>query len=296
MDLKSLLYFVTVAEEQSFTRAAKKLYISQPSLSAMIKKLENNINLTLINREKNQIHLTAEGQIVYGEAKQLLGHYQSVAKEVKRLDEKGSRQISIGILESTHFWMTKVLRLLNNSEPDVQIDLTNILSQSDVTKALESFQIHFAITNQFIQQDNITMIPLYSERLIVLIPLDHTLQNNKSISLQDLRNEPIIMTKQGYQIREYILNSFAKSQITPIIKYEIDRFEIACNLVEERLGVTIVPENYISHKTQGNYLIKPFSDTALTRTIYLAYINNRYQASLIKEIIHLIITFNYLAV
>lgn len=285
MDHRSLLYFTTLIEEGSFTQAAKALYISQPSLSSAIKKFEDNAGIKLIERSTRNISLTKEGEILYEEAKKLLSHFNYFQKEMVRLKDDGPLELHIGLIESVRFWLPKVLASYSKSNPDIHIKLSEVLGLKQVETALKNYKIHLAITNQLFDSAGIQMIPIYNEELVVLLPNGHSLQNATNLSIHDLKNEEFIICKEGFQTRNDILNGFRKSGIKPNIHFEIERFETACALVEEGLGITIVPENYLKTPDHPSLTVKKLTNSNLSRTVYIAFMKNRYLPPVIEEFI-----------
>lgn len=288
MDIRQLHYFITVAEEATFTGAALALHISQPSLSAAIKKLESELGLTLLDRSSRKVQLTKEGKILYNEAKKLRSHFEHVSDEMKRLKEQGPLELSLGVIESTKYWVPKVLSQFRAEHQDVRIRLMDILSLNDVEKALSSFSIHLAITNQYMNNGEIEVIPIYEEKLVALLPYGHSLKNNLTLTVEDLNKEPFIVCKEGFQTRTDILNAFQKGGIKPDIQFEIERFETASRLVEEGLGITVLPESYVKQAEKAHFHVKPVEDPNLSRTVYLAFEKNRYLPPLVLEFISLV--------
>ncbi|WP_099354338.1 LysR family transcriptional regulator [Fredinandcohnia onubensis] len=288
MKLQRLLYFTTVIDCSTFTAAAQKLHISQPSLSTSIKQLEQELGFLLLDRSKGELRLTTEGKILYHEAKRLILHYDRVYDEMVRLKDNGPLELSIGIIESSKFWVSKVLTEFKTEYPDVFIRLLDLPSLQDVEKSLDNFEIHLAITNQYINTKYIESIPLYDERLVALLPLQHSLGYKNFITILDLKDENFIISKEGFQSRTDILNSFKKAGIKPKIQFEIERFETACNLVEEGLGVTVAPENYIKYINNPNFHFKRIHDGLTSRKVYLALDKNRYLPPLVNTFITLV--------
>lgn len=286
MDHRLLLYFTTLIDKGTFTKAAKALHISQPSLSSAIKKLEDNMSLTLIERSTRKISLTKEGEILYKEAKKLLNHFKYVKKEMIRLKNEGPLELKIGLIESVKFWLPKVIASYRESNPNVHIKLLEVLGLKQVETALQNYKIHLAITNQYFENDEILTVPIYKENLVALLPKGHHLEHVKNISINDLEDEEFIICQEGFQTRQDILNAFRKSGINPNIHFEIERFETACSLVEERLGITIVPENYIKSINHSTFSIKTVTNTNLSRTVYIACMKNRYLPPVVEHFIN----------
>ncbi|WP_019376874.1 LysR family transcriptional regulator [Virgibacillus halodenitrificans] len=276
MYLRELYYFVTIVEESTFTAAAVKLHVTQPTLSATIKKLESRLELRLLDRTSKEITLTKEGSILYKEAKKLLIHYDHVFEEMDRIKKDGPLEIAIGSIESAKFWLPEVLVGFKELYPDIYLKIFDVLGQSDVEKALNSFEIHLAITNQYVAHPEIEVVPLYEEELVVLLPGKHELVSKEFLTVRDLQTIPFILCKEGFQTRQDVINAFRKKGIKPAVQFEIERFETACSLVEKGLGSTVVPQNYISEDSLRNMSVKRLNDPVLSRTVYLATNKNRY--------------------
>ncbi|MEW9674864.1 LysR family transcriptional regulator [Lentibacillus sp. L22] len=288
MDIRQLTYYITLVEEATYTRAADQLHISQPSLSAAIKKLEHELGLTLIDRGKHHFQVTKEGKILYQEAKKLLNNYEHIHNEMTRLKQHGPMEISIGLIESTMFFMPKILSTFTNQHPDVRVRLLETLSLYDVENALHNFDVQLAITNQYMYDREFEAIPLYQEKLVALIPYGHELEDKNELQMKELAGKKLIVCKEGFQTRADILNAFSKAGVTPNIQFEIERFETGCRLVESGLGITIVPENYVKFSKKPDCRIKTIHDASISRTVYLVYEKNRYLPPIVRQFISLI--------
>lgn len=277
MDYRLILYFATLVDKKTFTEAASYLHISQPSLSAAVKKLEHNMSLKLLERSTRQISLTKEGEILYIEAKKLLNHFKYVENEMIKLKNNGPLELQIGLIESVNFWLPKVLANFSKANPNVHVKLLEILGLKQVEAALQNYKIHLAITNQHIDNKDIVITPVYTESLVAVIPMGHRLQHTKNLSISHLEGEDLIISKEGFQTRKDIFNEFSKAGITTNILFEIERFETACALVEEGLGITIIPENYMKTSFKSDdFIVKKINNYYLSRTVYIAHMKSRY--------------------
>src|SRR5699024_7319497 len=149
--------------------------------------------------------------------KKLIAHFQHVESEMKRLQQQGPPELSIGLIESAEFWMPKVLATFKAEFSDVHIRLLEVLSLQDVEKALTHFHVHLAITNQYINNKDMQTIPIYDEKLVALLPPQHRLKNEPYVTINQLKHEHFIISKKGFQTREDILNAFKQAKMTPPI-------------------------------------------------------------------------------
>ncbi|SDK77514.1 LysR family transcriptional regulator [Lacicoccus qingdaonensis] len=291
MQINQLMHFVTVIEKASFTAAAYALHISQPSLSTSIKRLEDEIGFKLIDRSHRNIQLTKEGELLYNESKKLVMHFNQVKDTALKLKENGPPHLSIGLIESAKHWTAQVVKSYKLSYPDVFIELEPVLSIEEIIKAFEDFDVHVAITNQYINDKTITSVPLYEEKLVAVLPLDNPLKNKKFIQIRDLKEAELIISHEGYQTRKDILQSFNKLGITPNIKFEIGRFDFVSDFVKSGLGVAIMPEKYAESLDHNKIHICEIEDSVTLRTVYLAYDNKRYLSPFTKEFIDLVLEY-----
>lgn len=260
----------------SFSKAAQILHISQPSLSNAIKSLESELGFQILERNTRNIGITEAGQIFYKRAVHLLLEMDIVKKEMVEVKHIGNGELQIGMIESVKHWIPKVILQYTQDFPEVCIKLTEVLSGADVKKSLRNYETHMIITNQFIQEHDITTIPLYHEKLVLVIHVDHPLVNRASIKLRDLTEESFIISSEGFQTRQDVLKAFEMEGIKPKIKYEIERFETALSLVRENIGITLIPENYLQGPQDQSIVKRSIDSKGVDRIVYLTYLKNRY--------------------
>jgi DNA-binding transcriptional LysR family regulator len=282
MDLNQLKYFVSVVDHMSFSKAAEKLHISQPSLSKAIKNLERDLGFQIIERNTRNSRLTEAGEVLYGRAIHLLSEMAIVKKEMEEVKLIGKGELQIGMIESVKYWIPKVISRYNKNFPEMHIRLMEVLGGDAVKNSLKKYQTHAIITNQQIKEVDIETVPLYKERLVLVLHENHPLAARESITLKELEQDSFIISTEGFQTREDILHAFELEGIVPTIKYEIERFETALSLVSENLGIALIPENYLQGPYDFSIISKIIDSPALERTVYLTYMKNRYVSPSIK--------------
>src|SRR5690625_947285 len=186
MQINQLIHFVTIVQKQSFTTAANELHIAQPSLSASIKRLENEIGFTLIDRSSRNFKLTAEGQNFYNEANKFVMHHQQVKDAAVNLKIKGINNISISLIESVKSWFPDIVKTYKETHADTRIKIDHALGITDIEKSFNDYDVNLAITNQFIENEKIISIPLYKESLVVALPKNNEFQDKEHVSLKDI--------------------------------------------------------------------------------------------------------------
>ena len=291
MDIRRLHYFVTLVQEKHYSNAAIKLHISQPSLSNAIKKLEEEVGFQLLERDTRNLELTEPGRLFYIRALELIGRFSNLHTELEEIKQLGSGTISIGLIESANYWLPKIIRNFKSSYSDIRFQFKEILGEKNVIEALEKYSVHFMVTNQHINNEKMNVTPIYTEKFLLLTHKDDELARKRDVSVHDLAGKKLIISTPGYQTREDILRAFKKAAIPPNIVFEIERLETACRLAEEGLGITILPESYIMYATGRNTDCRPIDFPGLERTVYVAYLKNRYLSPAVFKLIDEIISF-----
>ncbi|MFJ7736500.1 LysR family transcriptional regulator [Lysinibacillus sp. NPDC097287] len=276
MDLKQLQYFVSVIEHMNFSKAAEKLHISQPSLSNAIKKLEHEIGSPLLERNTRNLHLTEAGQLLYERAIVVLKNIEILKLEIDEVVVHGTSEITIGVMDSIKYWLPKVIAEYKNRYPKMVFHLVDILGSELVINSLKSYKTHLVITNQLIDEADLEVKCLYEERLVAVLPLNHPLVEKDKLTIADISKEPFIISKEGFQTRQNILNAFEKDGMDINIQFEIERLETAVSLVRENLGISILPEKYLQGPTAKTIVLKEIDSAYLRRNVYLVYMKNRH--------------------
>lgn len=290
MDIKQLHYFIAVSEQMNFSKAAERLHISQPSLSNAIKKLEQEIGSPLLERNTRNLQLTEAGELLFERAKVIVKNMEVLKIEMDEVIVHGTRDITIGVMESIKHWLPKVIANYKKDYPHMKIHLVDILGSKRVKKSLKSYKTHLIITNQLMDDPELEVQTLYEERLVAVLPLHHTLAQKDILTISDICEEPFIISTEGFQTRRDILTSFEQAGKNINIQFEIERFETAVSLVREHLGVTILPENYLQGPTAKTIVKKEIEGLNLSRNVYLVYLKNRHLPlairQLLKDIVH----------
>lgn len=285
MDIKQLQYFIAVSEHMNFSKAAERLHISQPSLSNAIKKLEQEIGSPLLERNTRNLLLTEAGEVLFERAKVIVKNMEVLKIEMDEVIIHGTREITIGVMESIKHWLPKVIANYKKDYPEMIIHLVDILGSKRVKKSLKSYKTHVIITNQLMDDPELEVQTLYEERLVAVLPLHHPLAKKEKISISDISEEPFIISTEGFQTRRDILNTFERAGKNIHIQFEIERFETAVSLVRENLGVTILPENYLQGPTAKTIVKKEIEGANLSRNVYLVYLKNRHLPLAIRQLL-----------
>ena len=271
MELRHLRYFVAVAEEKSFNKAAERLFISQPPLSRQIKQLEEEMGVVLIDRDQRPLKLTEAGVFFYEHAIQILRKSDNLRAMTMR---KGifDGSLSIGFVASILYGtLPRVISRFRKVYPNIEIKLHELNSWQQ-TQALTNGKIDVGFGRLLFEDASVRRILLREESLVVAVPIDHHImqQKRRTITIADLSSENLLLYPKAPRpsFIDYILGLFEARNIEPNSFSEVSELHVALGLVAAGEGVTIVPRALENLRgTEIGYI--PFEDGLLTSPIIM---------------------------
>nr|WP_275432131.1 LysR family transcriptional regulator [Staphylococcus sp. ACRSN] len=276
-----LEYFVAVVKYNSFTKAANFLHISQPSLTATIKKMEADLGYDLFIRTTKEIQITEKGIQFYNYAQSLIHNYHQTLEKMYDLNTSHAPKIKLSILESSNQWISQVIAMHRKNYRDQTYLVSEVHDQSKIIDQLLNFENHIGITNEIINHEAISSIVLYHESYVLITPKN----TFPSASAKEIQTLPLILPTKGSQVRKHLDDYFNRMNIRPNVIMEVDRFEAATNFVHKGLGYAIIPQVYYqSFSTRDLEVIhiKP----NLGRTIYINYLKKRKHSERVLSLIN----------
>jgi len=253
MEIRHLKYFLALAEEQNFTRAAKRLHISQPPLTRQIHQLEEELGTQLFLRTGKGVTLTQAGQSLMVETANILG-LLSRSKERAQMAGRGELgKIDIGVFGSA--MLNVIPRLLLNFRnlfPEVDIALYN-MSRTQQIEALREQRIHIGFNRIIPAEIDITVETVLNERLVVAVYQVHPLASRQEIHARDLVGQPIILYPRAPRsgLHDLVINLIRNEGAEPKIVQEVEDLVSSVALVSAGLGLCVTPESAISLKLPG---------------------------------------------
>lgn len=253
MELYSLRYFVAVAEELHFGRAATRLDITQPALSRQIRKLETELGLELLYRTKRTVELTEAGAAFLIEVRKALQQVESAVYKAQRVarGEVGSLRIAF-TPSAMHTVLPEILKQFRQGYPSVNLEMTELctLDQVDIlrTETVDIGFLHPPIEAPFLK-----LSPLPGEKLVVALSQSHPLAKQKRLLLKSLVTEPFILHPryEGPMLYDQILNLCRNAGFEPHIVHETVKTQTRVGLVAAGMGITFVPESLQSSAVTG---------------------------------------------
>ena len=253
MQIKWLEYFVAVAEELHFGRAAERLGIAQPPLSRKIKQIEDQLGVLLFNRGRSQISLTQAGERLLVQANELLARLEEVKLEARRIGQGAEGRLRIGFVgSSTYGIVPNIFKSYRRHCPGVTLGLFP-MNNAGLRSALIKREIDVAIARPSLIDAEISSRMLLEEKLVLAVPDSHPFAGETSVPLCQLHDETVILypEKPRPSFADHALKLIQDDGAEPCARVFAMDFQTAISLVSVEVGIAIVPSSVGSAQRQG---------------------------------------------
>ena len=239
MNLDQIQYFLAIVETGSFTKAAENLWLSQPSLSSAIKKLERELGVTLFERGGRRTKLTSAGELFLEKAQQILQNYEQAIHQLRDFHKQPT--LKLGILSTLSIaCVSDLMRRFRQQHPDITIELRSS-HVDNLNNWLNDKEIDVAITVIDNKDDPQTCLELFHQRLLLAVPNNHPFAQRDKVNLSELDNQPYIQ-RINCEFWRADPQIYESAQVYPNIIYRADCEEWVISLVQSGWGITIMPE------------------------------------------------------
>jgi DNA-binding transcriptional LysR family regulator len=238
MELRHLRYFMAVAEELNFGRAAIRLRISQPPLSQQIRQLEEELGVRLFDRTKRQVKLTEAGKRIVVEAQQILSQVDHFVSLAARASEGAIGRLTIAGQAVLNEVLVQTLRIFVHQYPGVHIEL-HFMNTAQQIEALREGHVHVGFLHLPVDDSHLTLEPIRREPLWLALPNDHPLVKQKRIALTHLAQQPFIMfaRRSNPGLHDVITTTCRNAGFSLNVVHEVDNSIAAMTLVTAGLGL-----------------------------------------------------------
>lgn len=274
MTITQLKYVLAVAEHQNFTKAAEKTFVTQPTLSMQIQKLEQELDILIFDRGKKPIELTAVGKKIVEQARSIVNESERMQDVVDQ--EKGyiGGAFKLGIIPTVMPTLLPMfLKTFSNRYPKVQLRIEELNTDEIIAQINEGY-LDAAIAATPLEQEKIAERPLYYEPFVGYIPENHRLFSKKELETEDLDIHDILLLEDGHCFRDGIVNLCKASKNNTHEKFQLESgsFETLVKLSDEGLGMTLLPYLHTldisSTKTKN---LRYFKNPSPAREVSLIY-------------------------
>lgn len=244
MEFHQLRYFCAVAQLGSFTRAAQREQVAQPSLSQQIRKLEDELGARLFNRLGRKVTLTPFGERFREHASSVLSELEGARQEIEEI--RGLRRGSVllgAIPTAAPYLLPTLLRGFSTQYSRIQVIVTEDLTPSLLAR-LAGGELDVALLSLPVAGPEFVTQPILRDRMLLAVPTRHRLwrQRRREAAFQEVANEPFLLLKDGHCFRNAVLDLCKDSQVNPHVVFEGGQFETLLAMVAAGFGVTVLPE------------------------------------------------------
>ncbi len=253
MELRHLRYFIAVAEELNFTRAAEKLHIAQPPLSQQIQQLEAQLGFQLFHRTKRTVTLTEAGQVFFEESQKILLQVDRAIQLGKQTSRGELGQLTVGFVSSAaHNVVPAILQAFRTRCPAVKLELHELTTNEQLQRLREG-RIDIGFVRPSIEEDGINSEIVFREPLIVALPETHPSADRAVVELRELSAEPFILFPRSLAPGLYdpIVSLCQQAGFSPIAGQEAIQMQTIISLVAAEMGVAIVPASMQNFQRKG---------------------------------------------
>ncbi|MGH2843483.1 MAG: LysR substrate-binding domain-containing protein [Solirubrobacteraceae bacterium] len=271
MDLRQLRYFVTVAEELHFSRAAARLHLAQSALSAQIQRLEAEVGGPLLRRSTRQVALTPAGETLLAEGRGILGAVDGTLERVRALARGERASLSIASLGPVPgALLSPLLATFSSRRPQVRMDV-RALAFSEMLTSLRDGKADVAFLYEPLHEGDLDVTPLISERRVAVLPSDHRLAGCESLTPDDLREETFVSQPAStpQEWRDFWMLVAELGQRPRISPYVGDNIEEWLHLIGRGEGVDTCPAIIARYFARPDVVFVPLR-VAATTTLVLA--------------------------
>jgi DNA-binding transcriptional LysR family regulator len=246
MDIRQLTYFLEVARQQSMTKAAEVLHVSQPALSKMVKGLEEELDMTLIIRSNKSSEVTDAGKIVMEYAKKMIALMNEMTTTLSDMTNLQHGSIHIGIPPiAGSLFFPKVIAEFHKAYSNIKINITEYAAPRLTKKVLEG-EIELGIAVLPIEETDFQIHPIISEVMKLLVHIDHPFSTKEVVQLKELENEEFIFFNEEFALHDIIWRQCINEGFEPKILFKSSQWDFMSEMVAANLGVTILPESLCS--------------------------------------------------
>ncbi|MEG4455595.1 LysR family transcriptional regulator [Microcoleus sp. N9_A1] len=253
MELRHLRYFIAVAEELNFTRAAEKLHIAQPPLSQQIQHLEAELGFQLFRRTKRTVVLTEAGQLFFEESQKILQQVDRAIQLGRQTSRGELGQLTIGFVSSAaHNVVPAILQAFRTRCPAVKLELHELTTNEQLQRLREG-RIDIGFVRPPVEEDGINSEIVFREPLIVALPETHPAADRAQVELRELSTEPFILfpRSQARGLYDAIVSLCQQAGFSPIAAQEAIQMQTIVSLVAAEMGVAIVPASMQNFQRSG---------------------------------------------
>lgn len=286
MNLRALQYFVKLADLRHFSKAAQACFVSQPTLSTQIRKLEEELGVQLVERSPKNIMLTPVGEEIAERARLVLSDIDQLRQAARRSGNPQTGTLRLGLFPTlAPYLLPHVVPGLCKRYPELTLRLSEEKTD-DCIRLLQQGKLDAALLALPIHEEGLEMEWLFEEPFVMAVPADHPLADRQSVTMQDLEGAELLLLEEGHCLRDQALEVCSLAGAHERVDFHATSMETLRQMVAADVGVTLMPVLSVKPPiaATGNLVVKPFSDPAPSRTIALVWRKSSALSDFLREV------------
>lgn len=292
MNLRDLRYLVALADTRHFGKAAARCHVSQPTLSAQLKKLEEYLGVELIERQPRRVALTEMGEQLVARARRIINDSDELLALARSQRDPLSGSLKVAFIPTLGpYLLPLVAKPLRKQLPKLKLMLYEY--QTDpLLHALRAGEIDMGVLALPVHADGVETCPLFDEDFVIALPKDHRLADRTSVKLDDLNGDSMLLLEDGHCLRDQALEICSRADLEEDQDYRATSLETLRQMVAAGMGVTLLPKLSATgpFASEKSVLIKPFPKPVPTRTVGAVWRKSSTRNAAIKAVCSIIET------
>jgi LysR family hydrogen peroxide-inducible transcriptional activator len=290
MNLKDLKYLVALADTGHFGKAAARTFVSQPTLSAQLKKLEEYLGVKLVERQPKNVQLTEVGKQVVVRARRMLEEGDEIIALARSNTDPLTGKLKLALIPTIGpYLLPRIMPKIRKGLPHLGLMLYEYQTEP-LLKRLRDGEIDLGIIALPIPHDGLESTNLYEEAFTVALPQNHPLADKSTIKLQDLKGQTLLLLEDGHCLRDQALEVCSRVDVREVEDFRATSLETLRQMVVAGLGVTLMPELAVDAPfgSQRGLTIRQFAKPAPSRSVGAVWRKSSTRSMAIAELCKII--------
>jgi LysR family hydrogen peroxide-inducible transcriptional activator len=286
MNLRALQYFVKLADLRHFSKAAEACFVSQPTLSTQIKKLEDELGVQLVERSPKKIMLTPVGLEIADRARLVLSDIDQMRAVARRSGNPAEGVLRLGLFPTlAPYYLPHVVPALRRKYPRLRLQLAEEKTDN-ILRMLRQGELDAALLALPISGDGLEVEVLFEEPFVLALPGHHPLASQAHITMDDMTGEELLLLEEGHCLRDHALEVCALADAHERVDFHATSMETLRQMVAADVGITLMPMLAVKPPiaATGNVIIRHFEPPAPSRTIALIWRGSSALSSFLREL------------
>ena len=283
MDIRHLTYFIEVATHRSFTKAAQALHITQPSISKMIKILEEELDVILFYRSAKQIELTDAGKALLYQSQQIVNSFQNLTSDLADVinSKKGAITIGLPPMVGARFF-PQIISDFTTLHPQITLTLLEVGSEK-VQVGIDDGSLDIGVVMLPIDKEVFEMFPVIDQRMMLIVHPEHRLAKQSLVELRQLKDENFILFRESFTLHDRIITKCIESGFSPKIVFKSSHWDFIAEMVAINFGIALLPKVICQDLDPERIKIIPIAEPMIHWQLGVIWKKDRYLSFAAKE-------------